>query len=122
MACGTSHNASAARMVLGSVLQFQRRTCFVHRCWLPCMDESHQRGIFDISLIAPEGFDVACTGERVLQQTTLSGTVIHRFVTSNRVPARAVGFFVGRVQRRSEERRVGKEWVSTVRSRWAPVY
>lgn len=69
------------------------------RCWLPCMDESHQRGIFDISLVVPVGLDVACTGERVLQQPTDDNTVIHRFVSGNRLPARAVGFFVGRVQR-----------------------
>src|SRR3546814_6495594 len=55
--------------------------------------------------------------------------VFLRFVSDNRVPAPEVDRFVGIVEKhivalneRSEERRVGKECVSTCRSRWSPYH
>src|SRR3546814_13478996 len=55
-----------------------------------------------------------------------SGTVGHTGRTSAYVmgvPAQgAVGAFIASTQSRSEERRVGKECVSTCRSRWSPYH
>src|SRR3546814_18972324 len=76
-------------------------------------DELHRRRI---SLDGdPHGLETQCLRLRILDAVhSLGGT--HRY----EVKQRLLGH-LDRVQGiRSEERRVGKEWVSTCRSRWSP--
>jgi len=94
------------------------------RTWLPSLDESHQRGVFDVSITAPSDFSVVCSGQRLSIHAQLNvnkniphsnvnqnpsmctqealphrNMTTHRFITTNRIPAYALGFFIGRVER-----------------------
>src|SRR3546814_14079297 len=54
------------------------------------------------------------------QYPSKTGGILHAHATVAPVPLRAFEKVLGR--RRSEERRVGKEGVSTCRSRWSPYH
>src|SRR3546814_15974106 len=54
--------------------------------------------------------------------TSRSRSVRSRVCSASSVPARNARMSDGRVLSRSEERRVGKECVSTCRSRWSPYH
>ncbi len=113
------------------------------RCWLPCIDYPDQRAVYDVTIRAPQGLRVASCGKRVSSvpydaahhqqhQHQWEGDekgedkkkkhhrpakdviIATRFVTATRLPALAVGFFVGQVEtyRMPLYRAHGRLWVA----------
>jgi len=94
------------------------------RCWLPCLDALDQRLVFDITIIIPINYKIACSGKRIstyiikdiyiLQQIfsnkilsllqsskqdiSLFPYKLSRFYTSNITPAMSIGFFIGIIE------------------------
>jgi hypothetical protein len=75
------------------------------RCWLPCLDALDQRAVYDISIVAPRHWRVACCGKKLStfllgepDTTPSRGRKITRFFTPNRIPAMSVGFYMGAVE------------------------
>ncbi|KAJ1438563.1 hypothetical protein B484DRAFT_416169, partial [Ochromonadaceae sp. CCMP2298] len=76
------------------------------RCWLPCLDSLDQRAVFDLTITAPRTWRVASVGKKVStymleepsSQSLRPALKVSRFVTPSRIPASAVGFYLGRVE------------------------
>src|SRR3546814_14827273 len=69
-----------------------------------------------VDMAAPQGAGTTPNGDHPVAEGigTHAGNPVEIFA--------AEGAFGGAVMGRSEERRVGKEWVSTCRSRWSPYH
>src|SRR3546814_14209952 len=92
-----------------------------HCCYSP--NEAEQGRRHDHSLCGTSRSDrlVSAVGAEVLTQPGPSmATVVVTGIVSGFVILTLVIVAFSMVVLRSEERRVGKEWVSTCRSRWAP--
>src|SRR3546814_15694540 len=73
----------------------------------------------------PIGRELLERGEQIVSPRRAGAQDRFEHRQEERIDRRAIGrriFEEQQRQRRSEERRVGKEWVSTCRSRWSPYH
>lgn len=72
------------------------------RCWLPCLDFTDQRTIFDISISISRSYHVACAGKKLAAVKNATrpkaGRLVHRFFTAHRMPVMQLGFFAGKIE------------------------
>eukprot|EP01038_Epipyxis_sp_PR26KG_P006223 gene6223-8576_t len=77
------------------------------RCWLPCLDHLDQRLIFDLSIKTSANYRVLSSGSRIShvkffeKHPKKNESILmrlSRFFTPNRLPAMAIGFFIGKIE------------------------